>query len=62
MVDNWAGFGQNTNDGRPFWIGDLNGAGHSQVLFHSPGGDNWWLGSVDAAGKLRWSLIDNTAG
>jgi hypothetical protein len=62
LVDNWAGFGQNINDGRPFWIGDLTGAGGSQVLFHSPSADTWWLGSVDAAGKLEWSLIDNTAG
>jgi hypothetical protein len=61
LAGNTAGFGR-LNDGRPFWIGDFTGAGRSQVLFYYPGDFNWWLGSVDAAGKLQWSLVDNSAG
>ena len=56
-----AVFGHGINDGRPFWIGDFTVGGRSQVLFYSPGDDNWRLVSVDAAGQLQWSLIGNTA-
>ena len=61
LVGNTAGLG-GLNDGRPFWVGDFAGAGRSQVLFYDPGDFNWWLGSVDAAGELQWSLVGNTAG
>jgi hypothetical protein len=61
LVGNTAGFGH-IIDGRPFWVGDFTGAGRSQVLFYYPGDFNWWLGSMNPAGKLQWSLVDNTAG
>jgi len=58
---NTVGFGHAINDGRPFWIGDFNGNGRSDVLFYYPGDDNWWLGSHDG-NQLSWSLVGNTAG
>jgi hypothetical protein len=61
FAGNTAGFGHGINDGRPFWIGDFNGNGRSDVLFYYPGDDNWWLGSHDGS-QLRWSLAGNTAG
>jgi hypothetical protein len=45
----------------PTWIGDLSGSGHSQVLFYSPGDDNWWLGSY-SGNQLNWSKVGNTSG
>ena len=38
---NTNGFGQ-VWDGRPFWVGDFNGDGRADILFYSPGDDNWW--------------------
>src|SRR5215208_6970716 len=58
----YSGFG-NLADGRPFWIGDFNGDGRSDVLFYYPGDDNWWLGSHQGpGGQLVWSSAGNTAG
>jgi hypothetical protein len=52
-----------STDGRPFWIGDFNGDGKSDVLFYYPGDDNWWLGTFDTDNKIhQWILADNTAG
>jgi hypothetical protein len=62
LVSNTAGFGHGINDGRPFWIGDFNGDGRSDVLFYYPGDDNWWLGTLGGNGQLGWSLVSNTAG
>ncbi|MDP9372192.1 MAG: hypothetical protein M3Q65_07000 [Chloroflexota bacterium] len=62
FAGNTAGFGQ-VWDGRPFWIGDFNGNGRADVLFHYPGDRNWWLGSHGGpGGQLQWSLAGNTAG
>jgi hypothetical protein len=61
LVGNTRGFGHAINDGRPFWIGNFNGAGRSDVLFYYPGDDNWWLGAVNG-GQLGWSLVGNTRG
>ena len=47
LAGNTAGFGHGINDGRPFWTGDFNGNGRTDVLFYYPGDDNWWLGSHD---------------
>src|ERR1043165_3069246 len=63
FAGNTAGFGHGINDGRPFWIGDFNGNGRSDVLFYYPGDDNWWLGSHSGpGGQIGWSLAGNTAG
>jgi Papain family cysteine protease/FG-GAP-like repeat len=48
-------------DGRPFWIGDFNGNGRSDVLFYYPGDSNWWRGSGEPTG-LSWSFAGNTSG
>lgn len=56
----WDGFG-NLADGRPFWIADFNGDGRDEILFYSPGDDNWWL-ATRAGTQLGWSLVGNTAG
>jgi hypothetical protein len=56
---NTAGFGQ-VWDGRPFWVGDFNGDGLSEVLFYTPGDANWWLGSI--AQPSLWSFAGNTSG
>jgi len=61
LVGNTAGFGQGINDGRPFWIGDFTGGGHSEVLFYYPGDQNWWLGSVEG-GQLAWNLVATQEG
>jgi hypothetical protein len=60
LAGNTAGFGHGINDGRPFWIGDFDGDGRDEVLFYSPGDDNWWLGKYDGT-QLAWSLAGNTA-
>ena len=60
LVGNTAGFGQ-VADGRPFWVGDFNGTGGTDILFYYPGDQNWWLGSI-VNGQLTWSLVGNTAG
>ncbi len=60
-VGNTAGFGHAINDGRPFWVGDFNGDGRTDVLFYFPGDDNWWLGTL-VNGRLTWGLAGNTAG
>ena len=60
LAGNTRGFGQ-VWDGRPFWIGDFNGDGKSDVLFHFPGDHNWWLGTFSGT-TLSWSLAGNTAG
>jgi hypothetical protein len=61
-VGNTIGFGHNINDGRPFWTGYFSSLTREQILFYYPGDDNWWLGTVDAAGQLTWSLAGNTVG
>jgi len=38
----YTGFG-NLADRRPFWTGDFNGDGKSEILFYYPGDRNWWL-------------------
>ena len=42
LVGNTAGFGHAINDPRPFWIGDFNGDGRSDILFYFRGDLNWW--------------------
>jgi hypothetical protein len=62
LVGNTLGlFGHAINDGRPFWVGDFSGSGGADVLFYSPGDDNWFLGSI-TAGQLTWQLVGNTVG
>ena len=56
----YDGFG-NLADGRPFWTGDFNADGRDEVLFYSPGDDNWWLATF-AGSLMNWSLVGNTAG
>jgi hypothetical protein len=62
LAGNTSGFGHGINDGRPFWIGDFNGDGKSDVLLYYPGDDNWWLGSISSGSQLTWSLVSNTIG
>jgi hypothetical protein len=59
LVGNTVGFGHAINDGRPFWTGDFNGNGTTDILFYYPGDGNWWLGPL-AGGQLQWSLLGNT--
>jgi hypothetical protein len=61
LAGNTAGFGQ-VADGRPFWVGNFDGQGRTDILFYYPGDMNWWLGSFDNNGVQSWKLIDNTAG
>ncbi len=55
LAGNTAGFGHGINDGRPFWIGDFNGDGGTDILFHFGGDLNWWRGSV-SGNTLDWTL------
>jgi hypothetical protein len=52
----------NMHDDRPFWVGDFRGLGRDQILFYSPGDNNWWLGTFDTSGSLTWILAGNTNG
>ncbi|WP_329117799.1 M12 family metallopeptidase [Streptomyces sp. NBC_01465] len=54
-----TGFGDVT--GNPVWAGDFTGDGRTELLFHYPGDQNWWLGSV-TGGQLSFDLVGNTAG
>ncbi len=56
----FTGFG-NLADKRPFFTGDFNGDGKSEILFHYPGDHNWWLGTF-SGNQLNWALVGNTAG
>ena len=61
FAGNTAGFGHGINDGRPFWTGDFNGNGRTDVLFYYPGDGNWWLGSHGGVGgQIAWSFAGNT--
>jgi hypothetical protein len=60
LAGNTAGFGP-LADGRPFWVGDFDADGLDELLFHSPGDRNWWLGSV-INGTFQWTLVGNTTG
>jgi hypothetical protein len=55
-VGNTIGFGHAINDDRPFWIGDFNGDGRTDILFHFRGDLNWWLGSM-SGNSLNWALV-----
>jgi hypothetical protein len=51
----------------PKWIGNFVQPGQSQVLFYSPGNQNWWLESYSASapyagGQFSWTLAGNTKG
>ncbi len=61
LVGNTAGFGHGINDGRPFWIGNFTGVNKDEILFYTPGDDNWWLGSI-FLNQLQWELVGNTVG
>jgi len=59
LASNTSGFGNTQND--PTWIGDFAGSGKSEVLFYSPGDQNWWLGTFTGT-SLGWTLAGNTKG
>jgi len=52
----------NLHKGQPFWVGDFRGLKRDQILFYSPGDNNWWLGTFDTGGTLTWNLAANTDG
>ena len=56
----YDGFG-NLADKRPFFKGDFNGDGKSEILFYYPGDGNWWLGTF-AGNTIAWALVGNTSG
>jgi hypothetical protein len=60
LAGNTAGFGT-APVGCPTWVGDFNADGKAEVLFYSPGDDNWWLGAHNGQ-QIIWSLAGNTAG
>ena len=55
-----SGFGQ-VGDGRPIWLGNFNGDGKTDILFHFGGDKTWWLGTHDG-NKIQWNLVSNTNG
>ena len=61
LAGNTAGFGRRINDGRPFWTGDFDGDGKTEILFYYPGDRNWWLGTFVGT-TIQWKLVGNTAG
>ena len=61
LVGNTSGFGQ-VADGRPFWTGDFNGDGRTDILFYYPGNGDWFLGSINGQNQLTWSHVSNTSG
>jgi hypothetical protein len=58
-VDNSSGFGNISKD--PFWTGDFVGNGHTDVMFYSPGDQNWWLGTLNTLNQITWTLATNTS-
>jgi hypothetical protein len=42
--------------------GSFSGTGRVQVLFYSPGDQNWFLGSISKTGTLSWKKADSSAG
>jgi Astacin (Peptidase family M12A)/FG-GAP-like repeat len=60
QVGDTTGFGQ-VGDGRPFWAGDFDADGRTEVIFYFPGDGNWWLGKL-TANQLQWTLVSNTLG
>ena len=71
LVCNTSGFGPPTppidfgtfGPEHTFWIGDFDGNGIDDVLFHFKGDGNWWLGSLDSSTNLiKWNLAGNTRG
>jgi hypothetical protein len=56
----YTGFG-NLADRRPLWNANFSTSNRSEVLFYSPGDDNWWLGIHDG-NQLGWSGAGNTTG
>ena len=59
FAGNTIGFGHNIHDGRPFWVGDFNGDGRTEILFYFPGDGNWFLGAHDG-NQLTWTFAGNT--
>jgi hypothetical protein len=54
-----TGFGNTASD--PTWTGNFTGTGKGEVLFFSPGDNNWWLGTF-SGNELSWFLTNNSAG
>lgn len=52
-VGNTIGFGDLTDRVHPSWVGDFQGAGRTQILFHYFGDGHWWRGSLSANGVCR---------
>ncbi len=59
LAGNTRGFGNTAGD--PTWIGDFTGSGHTEVLFYSPGDQNWWLGTFSGT-ALGWTFAGNSSG
>ena len=59
LAGNTRGFGNTAGD--PTWTGDFTGNGHADVLFYSPGDQNWWLGTFSGT-ALGQTFAGNTSG
>ncbi len=59
LAGNTKGFGNTQYD--PTWIGSFTGGAKVDVLFYSPGDQNWWLGTFNGT-SLGWTLAGNTKG
>ncbi len=57
---NSSGFGDISRD--KFFVAPFMQSGHDNIMFYSISDHNWFLGSINSAGALSWSLADNTAG
>ena len=60
-VGETGGFGNLLDGHHPMRVGDFDGNGRDELLFHSRADGNWWMGSLEAD-ALTWQRIGNTSG
>ena len=59
---NPVNFGNLLDGAHPFWSGTFSGSGRTELVFHYRGDSHWFLGSLDANGKLQWRYLGDTKG
>jgi hypothetical protein len=61
LVTENARFGNLLDEEYASWVADFTGAGHAQVMFYNSGDGNWLWGDMEG-GKLKWTVVSQSAG
>ena len=61
-TENSVNFGNLLDSAHFFWRGNFTAAGQADMVMHYRGDGNWFDGSLDPTGKLRWRSLGNTKG